>query len=147
MNDPSRLEPISDYADMRETEAAQRLAVTARALKAKEAEVEQLRGYLAEYRQRAASAGEQAADPMRLQNSRAFLTKLSDAVALQEAELQKSIERYRFEAERWRASHQRAKALDKVIERMERQEHQASQKRDQADTDERALRQSLTPRR
>ena len=146
MNDPSRLEPLSDYADLRETEAARKLAASARALKAKEAEVEQLRGYLAEYRQRAA-ASEQAADPMRWQNARAFLTKLSDAVAFQEAELQKSIERYRFDAERWRSSHQRAKALDKVLERMETLENQASQKRDQAELDERALRRSLQPRR
>jgi|SRR5882672_12266657 len=146
MNDPSRLEPISDYADMRETEAAQRLAQSARALSAKEAEVEQLRGYLAEYRQREAATA-QAADPMRWQNARAFLAKLSEAVAFQEVELQKSIERYRFEAERWRNSHQRAKALDKVLERMERLENQTSQKRDQAESDERALQQSLHPRR
>jgi flagellar biosynthesis chaperone FliJ len=76
MNDPARLEPLSDYADMRETEAAQRLAASARALKAQEAEVHQLRGYLAAYRQRAELA-DRTTDAARWQNERAFLTKLS----------------------------------------------------------------------
>ena len=145
MNDPARLEPLSDYADMRETEAAQRLAASARALKAKEAEVEQLRGYLAEYRQRA-ELTDRSTDATRWQNARAFLTKLSDAVAFHETELQKSIERYRLEAERWRASHQRAVALDKVLERAEQSARAELQKRDQAELDERALRQSLRSR-
>jgi flagellar export protein FliJ len=145
MNDPARLEPLSDYAVMRETEAAQRLAASARALKAKEAEVQQLRGYLAEYRQRAELA-DRSTDAARWQNARAFLTKLSDAVAFHEAELQKSIERYRLEADRWRLSHQRAVALDKVLERAEQAAREALQKRDQAELDERALRHSLRSR-
>src|SRR5215470_9568204 len=129
---------------MRESEAAQRLAASSAQLAAKERELEQLRGYLAEYRQRAQS---EATDSTRLQNTRAFLARLSDAVAFHEAEMQKAIDRHRQEAERWRDSHQRAQALDKYIERSQRQEQTASQRRDQAEVDERAARHGSQLRR
>jgi flagellar export protein FliJ len=141
---PSRLEPIAEYATLRENEAAQRLAASAAQLEAKEKELEQLRGYLAEYRQRALH---ESTDSTRLQNTRAFLARLSDAVAFHETELQKAIERHRQEAERWRDSHQRAQALDKYIERSQREEQTAIQRRDQAEVDERAAQRSLSSRR
>ena len=137
MTKPSRLEPIAEIATMRENEAAQRLAASAAQLAAKERELEQLRGYLAEYRQRAQS---EATDSTRLQNTRAFLARLSDAVAFHETELQKAVDRHRVELEHWRDSHQRAQALDKYIERSQREELDALQRRDQAEVDERAAR-------
>jgi flagellar export protein FliJ len=139
----SRLEPLADYAELREDEAARRLAASARQLKAKQDELERLRGYLAEYRQRAELA---SGDSTRWQNARAFLTKLSDAVALHETEMQKAVERHRFEMERWRDTHKRAKSLDTVIERAAREASDAVEKRDQSELDERALRQSLRAR-
>jgi flagellar biosynthesis chaperone FliJ len=54
--------------------------------------------------------------------------------------MRKAIERHRLEAERWRDSHQRAQALDKYIARSQREEQTASQRRDQAEVDERAAR-------
>ena len=132
-----RLEPIAEIATMRENEAAQRLAASSAQLTAKERELEQLRGYLAEYRQRAQS---EATDSTRLQNARAFLARLSDAVAFHETELQKAVDRPRVELEHWRDSHQRAQALDKYIERSQREETDALQRRDQAEVDERAAR-------
>src|SRR6476469_2097054 len=137
MSKPTRLEPIAEIATMRENEAAQRLATSSAQLAAKEREVEQLRGYLAEYRQRAFN---ESTDSTRLQNTRAFLARLSDAVAFHEAELQKAVDRHRVELERWRDSHQRAQALDKYIERSQREELDALQRRDQAEVDERAAR-------
>jgi flagellar FliJ protein len=137
MSKPTRLEPIAEIATMRENEAAQRLATSSAQLAAKEREVEQLRGYLAEYRQRAFN---ESTDSTRLQNTRAFLARLSDAVAFHEAELQKAVDRHRTELARWRDSHQRAQALDKYIERSQREELDALQRRDQAEVDERAAR-------
>jgi flagellar FliJ protein len=137
MSKPTRLAPIAEIATLRENEAAQRLAASSAQLSAKEREVEQLRGYLAEYRQRAFN---ESTDSTRLQNTRAFLSRLSDAVAFHEAELQKAVDRHRVELENWRDSHQRAQALDKYIERSQREELDAVQRRDQAEVDERAAR-------
>jgi flagellar export protein FliJ len=138
MNRAARLEPLADYAEKVETEAARRLAASTRALAAKEKELEQLRGYLAEYRRRAALASDPA-DPLRWQNERAFLAKLSELVAAREAELQRAVESYRLEAERWRESHRRTKSLDKLIADGAREDRASEARREQRELDERAL--------
>src|SRR4029078_4002230 len=98
MSKPTRLEPIAEIAAMREKEAATRLGRSSAQLAAKEREVEQLRGYLAEYRQRAFN---ESTDSTRLQNTRAFLARLSDAVAFHEAEFQNAVECHRTARLRW----------------------------------------------
>jgi flagellar export protein FliJ len=141
MSKAARLEPLADYAGKVETQAARRLAASAQMLAAKEKEVEQLRGYLAEYRQRAAASD--ATDPLRWQNARAFLTKLSEVVAARERELAQAVESYRTENERWRDSHRRVKSLDKIVADAEREEGIAAAKREQNELDEHALRRVL----
>jgi flagellar export protein FliJ len=142
VNKAARLEPLADYAGKVENEAARRLAACAQALSAKEKEVEQLRGYLAEYRQRAQLA-DAATDPLRWQNTRSFLAKLSAVVAAREAELAHSVELYRLETERWRDSHVRAKSLDKIITDAAHEVRVETAKREQRELDERALWQVL----
>jgi flagellar export protein FliJ len=142
MSKAVRLEPLANYAGKIEDEAARRLAACAQALSAKEKEVEQLRGYLAEYRRRAELA-DAATDPLRWQNTRAFLAKLSGVVAAREAELVQAIELYRLETERWRDSHVRAKSLDKLVANAAREVLAETAKREQRELDERALWQVL----
>ena len=142
MNRASRLEPIAEFAGRVEDEAARRLAASVTAIENKETELTQLRGYLAEYRQRL-EVEQQSTDTLRWQNGRAFLSRLCVAVAAHEAELQKAVERHRLEAERWRESYRRSKSLDEVVERGHREAHQELQKRAQAELDEQALRRSL----
>src|SRR5882757_7645795 len=135
MNRASRLEPIAEFAGRVEDEAARRLAASATAIQNKERELEQLRSYLAEYRQRL-EAEQQSTDSMRWQNGRAFLARLCAAVAAHEAELQKAVDHYRLEAERWRESYRRSKSLDQVVERGHLEARQELQKRAQAELDE-----------
>jgi len=142
MNKAVRLTPLADYADNVETEAARRLAQSAQLLEAKQKEVEQLRGYLAEYRQRAVLE-ETSTDPLRWQNTRAFLAKLSTLVAAREQELDQTVEQYRLESERWRDSHRRAKSLDKIVADAERANAQQAARREQRELDERALQRML----
>jgi flagellar export protein FliJ len=145
MSRASRLEPIAGYANKLEDEAARRLAASVKALQTKEHEVDQLRSYLAEYRQRA-ELEQQSTDSMRWQNTRAFLARLSGVVAAQEAELAKAVEHHRLETERWRDSYRRSKSLDQFIERGQREAAQEAGKRDQAELDESALRRMLLGR-
>lgn len=142
MSKAARLEPLADYAGKVETQAARRLAASADALAAKEKEVEQLRGYLAEYRRRAALT-DSASDPLRWQNERAFLAKLSEVVAHRERELGAAVENYRLEAESWRDSHRRVKGLDKIVADAAREEEAAAAKQVQRELDEHAVRRML----
>jgi flagellar protein FliJ len=145
MNRASRLEPIADYSGRLEDEAARRLAASAKALRTKEREVEQLRSYLAEYRQRT-ELEQESTDSLRWQNSRAFLARLSDVVVAQEAELAKAVEHYRLETERWRDSYRRSKSLDQVIAQGQREAARETERRMQAELDESALRRLLLSR-
>jgi flagellar export protein FliJ len=145
MNKAVRLEPLRDYADKVETEAARRLAATAKAVTIKEKEVEQLRGYLAEYRQRA-QVDERSTDALRWQNTRAFLAKLSGVVTAREAELAQAVESYRLETETWRDSYRRAKSLDKIVTDAQREARNELASREQRELDERTLRGMLEPR-
>jgi flagellar export protein FliJ len=138
MNKAVRLEPLRDYADKVETEAARKLAATAKALTVKEKDVEQLRGYLAEYRRRA-ELDDRTTDSLRWQNTRAFIAKLSDVVAAREADLAQAVEAYRLETERWRDSHRRAKSLDKVVTDAQREARAELAAREQRELDERTL--------
>jgi flagellar export protein FliJ len=139
MSKSVRLEPLADYAGKMENEAARRLAASVKTVALKEKEVEQLRGYLAEYRRRA-ELEQGTTDTVRWQNARAFLARLSDVVAAREAELAQAVEGYRLEAERWRDSHRRAKSLDKIVAAAEREVEIESAKRAQREIDELALR-------
>jgi flagellar FliJ protein len=141
MSKAARLEPLADYAGKVETQAARRLAASAQALAAKQREVEQLRGYLAEYRQRATLADH--TDPLRWQNARAFLAKLCEVVSLREAELGAAVESYRVETERWQDSYRRVKGLDKIVADAAQEAVVASAKREQLELDEHALRRVL----
>ena len=145
MNKAVRLEPIAEYAGMVETEAARRLAASAKALETKQHDVEKLRSYLAEYRQRA-DLEQSSTASLRWRNTRAFLARLTDIVAVQEAELVKAVERYRLETERWRESYRRSKSLDIVIEQAQRELLQEHQKRDQAELDELIMQRTLQRR-
>lgn len=138
MNRAARLEPLAEFAGKVENEAARRLAVSAKALAAKEHEVEQLRSYLAEYRQRA-ELDERGTDTLRWQNARAFLAKLSELVATREAELHQAVVNYRLEADRWRDSHRRAESLERIVAEGERDLREARAKRDQSELDEQAI--------
>lgn len=138
MNKAVRLEPIRDYTDKVETEAARRLAATSKVVSIKEKEVEQLRGYLAEYRQRA-QLEDGTTDSLRWQNTRAFLAKLSDVVAAREAELEQAIECHRLETERWRDSYRRAKSLDKIVTDAQLEARNDLAAREQRELDERTL--------
>lgn len=142
MNKATRLEPLADYADKVETEAARRLAATAKALTIKEKEVEQLRGYLAEYRQRA-ELEERTTDSLRWQNTRAFLARLSDLVAAREADLTQAVALHRVETERWRDSYRRAKSLDKIVADAQLEARNELVAREQRELDERTLQRML----
>lgn len=138
MNKAVRLEPLADFAGKVEAEAARRLAASVKALTAKQQEVEQLRSYLAEYRQRAEFAAG-VTDALRWQNARAFLAKLDALVAAREAELDQAIVSHRLETERWRDSHRRSKSLDKIVEQAEREVLAELGKREQRELDELTL--------
>ena len=138
MTRSERMQPIKSLADTRERDAGTVVAGARRVLEEREKQLEQLRAYRAEYAARAAQQG--AADAVRLQNYHAFLGRLADAVRQQ----QELVEAARQDLERktadWQQRRVEAASLGKVVERIASAERRVADRRDQRDTDERALR-------
>jgi flagellar export protein FliJ len=139
MTNSQRYGAVARWAELRESAAARQLAASLRDVQTKESELEQLRGYLDEYRQRARHDGN-AVDILRWQNAQRFIERLSDVVRLQENELAAAIERHRREAEQWRISHRYSKALEQLLERCYADELKAAERRDQTSVEDLVLR-------
>lgn len=137
MSTGTRLEPLASYAGALEEQAARALAASARVLSGQEAELAQLRAYLAEYRGSVAAG---VTDAARWRNAQAFLARLGEAVAVKEREVQAATERHRLQAEHWRSAQQRATVLERVVERSADEERRRRGMREQSELDEQAAR-------
>jgi flagellar export protein FliJ len=130
-----RLAPLANYAEQLEDQAARALSASSQQLSGKEAELAQLRAYLAEYRR---SLETRVSDAARWQNAQAFLARLGEAVAVKESELKQATERHRLQSENWRAARERSAVLDRVIERSADEERRVRGAREQHEQDEQA---------
>ena len=137
MTRSKRMQPIKNLADERARDAGQALALTRRAFTDHERQLAELKAYHADYAQRV--AGGAAADGIRLQNYHAFLGRLSAAIEQQS----KLVAQARLELERaeadWRERHSEAGSIGKAVERIKSGERQDADRRDQRESDERAL--------
>jgi flagellar FliJ protein len=138
MTRSERMQPIKALADTRERNAGAVVAAARRIVEDREKQLEQLRQYRAEYAARAAREG--AADAVRLQNYHAFIARLADAIRQQEqlvAAAKQDLERKLAE---WQERRVEAASLGKAVERIADVEQKAADRREQLDSDERALR-------
>jgi flagellar FliJ protein len=138
MTRSERMQPIKALADTRERDAGAGVAAARRELEDREQQLEQLRGYRAEYASRAAREG--AADAVRLQNYHAFLGRLGDAIRQQEELVAAARQDLEHRTASWQERRIEAASLGKAVERIAESEQKAADRREQRDTDERALR-------
>jgi len=139
MSKSDRLEPLANLAGIRESEAARELADCLAELRSKETELEQLRAYLEEYA-KPGEASNQSVDSLRWRNAQQFIGRLSEAIEVQESELKRVRDRFRAEAEKWRASHRHAKAVERLLDKYYREELKEMARREQHELDELVLR-------
>jgi flagellar FliJ protein len=138
MTRSERMQPIKALADTRERDAGAGVAAARRVLEDREKQLEQLRGYRAEYAGRAAREG--AADAVRLQNYHAFLGRLGDAIRQQEELVAAARQDLEHRTASWQERRIEAASLGKAVERIAETEQKLADRREQRDTDERALR-------
>ena len=129
-----RFGDLERLAGSREMEASRRLASTLDALRAQQQQLEQLRNYMDEYREQ---QPDQGTDPVRWENYRLFLARLSAAIRQQETELQEAEARYSEEASRWQESHAHTQALSKLLEKYQLEDRKRVSDREQKDLDDR----------
>ena len=136
MSPSKRLKPVQQFAATKERNAARSMGQARRHLAEEEAKLEQLRQYHQEYLarfQQAASSGISAAQ---LQEYRAFLAKLDEAIQQQEKVVATSMANHSSRKDEWKQKHTRTQALGKVVERYRQQELKDEDRKEQKANDE-----------
>jgi len=137
MKKSQRMKVVVELAEREEDKLGkvclQRQQVHAQAM----AKLEQLRSYLAEYRQ-AGLAGNQRIDLNRLQSTRAFLVKLDEAVQMQAREADRLAQVAAEAHQVWMSARQRLQQLEKLVAGYRQEEQALADLREQRQQDEMA---------
>jgi len=136
MTRSKRIQPVVRIAENREQDAARVLGESLKQLEAQEQRLQELTLYRDEYTRRFQNHAGGGMVPARMQDFRAFLVQLNQAIDQQ----RDVVERVRRESEQcrhqWLDQRTRAKALDKVVERYQREELRDADRREQKLLDE-----------
>jgi flagellar FliJ protein len=134
-----RLQPVVRAVEHDERECATRLAAAERRALDAGKRREELEAYQADYASGLAervAAGMSATD---LRDYRAFLARLGEAVRAQGRLVSQANAEVEKARETWRLAAQRAKSIDHVVVRWKAEERAQTERREQIETDERAL--------
>ena len=140
MTKSKRMQPVAKVAEQRERKAAIEMAEFRRFLEAQQARLDELNNYRNDYARHFEEAGRGGMDAARMADYRRILARLNDAIAYQEQRLASLHNEYEQVRQRWTDSRTRAAALDKVMERYREEEQIEGDRREQGESDERALR-------
>ncbi len=139
MTQKTPLKILQELAHERVDEATRRLGELISSEHAGEVKLQMLQQYRQEYRDRFMQAAKTGLDPNAWRNYSVFLAKLDDAIAAQQAILEHSRHATARGQKEWASEHTRAKAFDTLTERQHRQEQHRQNKREQAQSDEHAI--------
>lgn len=128
---------LKNLADNREAQAAKALATSMQQLEAKQAELDRLRSYAAEYQ--LAQQGKPT-DRARLSNLHTFTSQLSGVIKRVEEEVEIAKQAMQADMEQWRGGYQHSKALEQLVEKYRRELVNLEERQEQKELDERNAR-------
>lgn len=131
-----RLKPVQRVAESREKDAARELGDSQRRMRDQEAKLDNLKRYHQEYLERFQSTARQGMAASQMQEYRAFLEKLDQAIRAQEKVVEASKGECVTRKEHWQQKHVRTQALGKVMDRFKSVEDKQVEKREQNETDD-----------
>ncbi|MEO8444762.1 MAG: flagellar export protein FliJ [Gammaproteobacteria bacterium] len=145
----SRIQTLQRLAGHTEADHARRLAERLRALDVEERRLQQIRGYLAEYTQAPGHGsgsghgiGQASAPPAKsmtissLRSGRGFLERLRGAVDEQRGTVETQRQQVEQQTLQWRSARARTRSLEKLDERLEHQERDQRDRKEQGRLDE-----------
>lgn len=135
-----RFSPIRRLASDQERKAATALGDSIRSRREAEQRLAELRDYRSEYLERYRTTAQAGATAATLRDYQNFLGRLEQAITEQERVLAEAEAQCSQSQHRWRDRHQHNQALEKVLERLRRDENRATEKREQDEQDERGQR-------
>ena len=134
-----RFEPIRDIVASNARDLQQGMAEAEQRLREAEQQLAQLESFRADYLQRT-PAGAGSVDTVRLQNNRAFLDRIAEAIRQQQQKVGVARAEYEARRQQWSEKRIEAEALGQAVERLRQGERQEAERRDQRDSDEAGLR-------
>ncbi len=137
MSPSKRLKPVQRIAETREQKAARHMGLSRKTLHAEEVKLGQLKGYHQEYLQRFEDAASKGMSANQLQEYRAFLSKLDEAIRHQEGVVASTKSDHSTNQDDWRKKHTRTEALNQAVKRFQKQEKVTAERNEQKESDER----------
>ena len=130
-----RISRVMDVAESHAQEASRDLALAEDELRKQQEQLTQLLAFRDDYASRH-GAGKQGVAPAQLQNTRAFLGRLEQAIAEQRKRVERAREQVDARRAQWQQRQTRAAALGKAADRFREDERRAEARREQAELDE-----------
>jgi flagellar FliJ protein len=136
MSPSKRLKPVQRFAHSKEQSAARSMGQSRKNLEQEEAKLKQLKQYHQEYLSRFQQISSEGMSASQLQEFRAFLAKVDEAINQQEEVVAASLVNHNNHKSNWKQKHSRTQALNKVIDRYRDQEQKIADRREQKENDE-----------
>lgn len=132
-----RIQPVVDLAHHDEKDAVKELAAALKVLNDNTERLYQLESYQQEYEDRFNSAGQAGISVSRINDFRAFLSKIKAAIAAQREVVKSSQLHLEQKKQYWFSKRGRSRALDAVLEKYMADERLKTAKQEQREQDDR----------
>jgi flagellar FliJ protein len=139
MKRSSRFKPVVKVEQNRERTAARHFGQCQQTLSAHQKKLDELISYRAEYQERYVTSMKQGTDGTTIQEYRAFLHKLDRAIAQQEQLIVQSEGEVSSSRQHWMQKRTRTRAIDTLVDKIKADEKRQVDRKEQKDSDERAL--------
>ena len=140
MKSSTRLGPVLEHAREKEQSAARELATVRERTIAAAGKLKELETYRDEYAEGLRNKTEDGLNAMQMRDYQAFLARLDAAIRLQQRVVAGLEDDAGRAQQAWQEEKQRLSALDKLSDRHLRREQADSERREQAESNEHALR-------
>lgn len=137
-----RFKPVKRIADSRERKAAAALGDSLKCRQQAEQRLADLRAYHADYLEQYRLANQTGMSVARMREFQVFLDKLETAIAEQERIVQRADADCANAQSVWRDKYTRTQVMSNVVERMQAEEQRETERREQAQLDDRPQRRS-----
>lgn len=140
MTRSERFKPVQRISGDRERQAAQVLGESRSALEAQRQKLSELEQYRHDYYRQYEQAGSSGISAAKLMQLQRFLASLNQAIEQQKRSVEMAEHHCQQQESRWLQARSKAKAVDKVAERLSEDERLLRQRREQKESDEFAQR-------
>lgn len=130
------IKPVLNISEQAESKAAQHYARHQENHQQALQKRDELKNYLKEYSARAQASNGEAISPAQMQDNRAFLSRLSDIIRIQEDVVVQQERHLEASRQEWLSCRQQAKSLDKLALDYQAQEQRHAEQIEQRSSDE-----------